>query len=101
MLESAGFEVLDLGVDVFPEKFVEAIESLNPQILALSCLLTTTMESMHMTVEKVREARLRDRVKVIIGGPPTSDAFAKKIGADFYRKDAYVGIEMARKVVSN
>jgi len=100
MLESAGFEVTDLGVDVFPEKFIEAINTSNPEILALSCLLTTTMESMSLTLAELEEAGIRDNIKVIIGGPPVNHEFAKKIGADFYGEDAYKGVEIARKIVA-
>jgi 5-methyltetrahydrofolate--homocysteine methyltransferase len=101
MLEAAGFEVKDLGVDVFPEKFVEAIETFDPQILCLSCLLSTTMGSMRMIIEQLQKSGVRERVKVIIGGPPTGIEFAKKIGADFYGKDAYTGVEIARSIMSN
>jgi 5-methyltetrahydrofolate--homocysteine methyltransferase len=101
MFEAAGFEVMDLGVDVFPEKFAETIQTFDPDILAMSCLLTTTMESMRETVDRVKEAGLRDRVKVVIGGPPISDDFAKKIGADFYGEDAYKGVEIARSIVAD
>lgn len=99
MMEAAGFEVMDLGVDVSPEKFVEAVNTFDPDIVALSCLLTTTMESMRATVDQLNGAGLRDKVKVIIGGPPTSDEFANKIGADHYGEDAYVGVEIARSIV--
>lgn len=101
MLEAVGFEVKDLGVDVFSEKFIQAVDTFNPQIVALSCLLSTTTESMSLTVEELRNAGLRDRVKVIIGGPPTSDEFARKIGADFYGEDAYTGVEIASRIVSD
>jgi 5-methyltetrahydrofolate--homocysteine methyltransferase len=101
MLAAAGFEVNDLGVDVFPEKFAETVQQFNPNIVALSCLLTTTMESMRAIVEKLKETGLREKVKVMIGGPPTSDDFARKIGADFYGEDAYKGVEIARRIVAS
>jgi 5-methyltetrahydrofolate--homocysteine methyltransferase len=101
MLGASGFDVEDLGVDVFPEKFVDAVGTLNPQILCLSCLLTTTTESMRMTIEQLEKSGVRGRVRVIIGGPPTSTEFAKKIGADFYGKDAYMGVEIARGIMSS
>ena len=100
MMEAAGFEVMDLGVDVSPERFVETVKTSAPDIVALSCLLTTTMESMRATVDQLREAGLRDTVTILIGGPPTSDEFAKKIGADHYGEDAYVGVEIARSIVA-
>ena len=100
MLEGAGFQVIDLGYDVAPEKFVEAIKKENAQILAMSCLLTTTMISMKNTMDALREAGLYGKVKVMIGGPPTTDDFAKKIGADFRGKDAYKGVEQARFFIS-
>jgi 5-methyltetrahydrofolate--homocysteine methyltransferase len=101
MLEAAGFEVKDLGADVFPEKFVEAIETFDPQILCLSCLLSTTMESMRMIIEQLQKSGVRERVKIIIGGPPTGIEFAKKIGADFYGENAYTGVEIVRSIMSS
>jgi len=100
MLEGAGFQVIDLGYDVAPEKFVEAIKRENAQILAMSCLLTTTMISMKNTMDALRQAGLFGKVKVMIGGPPTTDEYAKKIGADFRGKDAYKGVEQARFFIS-
>jgi 5-methyltetrahydrofolate--homocysteine methyltransferase len=99
MLEADGFEVLDLGVDVLPETFTEAVKTFHPQILAMSCLITTTMESMRLTVEHIENATLRDKLKIMIGGPPISSDFAEEIGADFYGKDAYTGVEIARRLV--
>ena len=98
MLNASGFEVMDLGADVFPENFIQAIKSFNPGILALSCLLSTTTEAMVSTIAAVNEAGLRKRVKIIIGGPPTSEDFALKIGADYHGRDAYAGVEIARKI---
>lgn len=96
---SAGFEVKDLGFDVGPEAFVSAIKELKPEIVALSCLLTTTMLSMRETLEGIQEANLRDAVKVIIGGPPITEKFANEIGADFYAEDAYSGVQILRQAI--
>ncbi len=88
MLEGAGFEVVDLGVDITPDKFVEAVKQHQPQLVGLSALLTTTMPKMKTTVEALRAAGVRDRVKVMIGGAPVTDKYAHDIGADFYAPDA-------------
>jgi len=97
MLKGAGFHVIDLGFDVEPKKFVKSVAAENAQILAMSCLLTTTMISMEETIEALREAGLHGKVKVMIGGPPTTDDFAKEIGADFRGKDAYEAVEQAKR----
>lgn len=88
MLEGAGFEVVDLGVDATPEKFVEAVREHHPQVVAMSALLTTTMLAMADTVRALTDAGLREQVKVIIGGAATTEAFAREIGADQYGADA-------------
>ena len=88
MVESAGFEVTDLGVDVAPEKFVEAVQEKNPNIVALSALLTTTMPMMQQTVDALAESGVRDRIKIIVGGAPVNQEFADRIGADGYAADA-------------
>jgi 5-methyltetrahydrofolate--homocysteine methyltransferase len=99
MLNGGGFQVQDLGVDVKPAAFVEAINKHKPEILALSCMLTTTMASIPLAINAIKEAGLRDQVKIMIGGPPTSDAFVQKVGADFYGKDAHVAVQLAKKIV--
>jgi 5-methyltetrahydrofolate--homocysteine methyltransferase len=99
MLEGAGFEVVDLGTDVSPEAFVAAVREHQPQLLGLSALLTTTMLHMQTTMEALRAAGLRDRVKVLIGGAPVTAAYAEKIGADAYAPDAATAVEMARALV--
>jgi len=99
MLEGAGFQVIDLGYDVAPEKFVETLKAEKASILAMSCLITTTMISMKNTMDALREAGLAGTVKVMIGGPPTTEEFAKKIGADFRGKDAYEAVEQARRLI--
>ena len=101
LLESAGFEVTDLGMDVEVEDIVEAVEE-DPdvQIVGLSAMLTTTMYAMKDTIEALEEAGLRDKVKVIIGGAPVNADFAKQIGADGYSANAPLAVELARKLLS-
>jgi 5-methyltetrahydrofolate--homocysteine methyltransferase len=96
MLEGAGFEVVDLGTDVTPEKFVQAVINHKPQVIGMSALLTTTMPSMGSTVKALQEAGVRDQVKVMIGGAPVTDAFARQIGADGYSPDASSAVRLAR-----
>ena len=100
MLESAGFEVIDLGVDVEPEIFVEAIKENNPDILGLSALLTTTMPMMEKTVESVDASGVRGNLKIMIGGAPVNQEFADKIGADAYAPDAGSASRMAKSMVA-
>lgn len=88
MLEGAGFEIIDLGVDVAPEKFVESITTSGTNIVALSALLTTTMTNMKATIEAIQQTGLRDKVKIIIGGAPVTQAYADQIGADGFSSDA-------------
>ena len=99
MLEGAGFEVIDLGVDVSPEKFLAAVKEHGPQIIALSALLTTTMPSMKTTIDQLTAAGVRGKVKVIIGGAPVTDGYAKEIGADGYSENANGAVGLARKLV--
>jgi 5-methyltetrahydrofolate--homocysteine methyltransferase len=100
MLKAAGFQVADLGTNVPPQQFVDTVKTENAQILAMSCLLTTTMISMKDTMDAVRESGLYGKVKVMIGGPPITDDYALKIGADFRGKDAYDAVERAKQFVS-
>jgi 5-methyltetrahydrofolate--homocysteine methyltransferase len=86
---------------VAPEVFVDTIKDYKPEIVALSCLLTTTMASMRTTLDKIKEADLRDQVKVIIGGPPINERFAQEIGADLYGRDAYDGVQKLRRAVGD
>jgi len=88
MIEGAGFEVIDKGVDVAPEDFVKAAQETGAQVVGLSALLTTTMPSMRSTIEALQEAGIRDNVKVIIGGAPVTQKYADEIGADGYARDA-------------
>lgn len=99
MLEGAGFEVKDLGVDVPPEKFVEAIATGDLNIVALSALLTTTMPCMKTTIETIQQAGLREKVKIIIGGAPVTQHYADEIGADAFATDASSAVSAARKLV--
>ena len=87
IFEGAGFQVMDLGVDVPPEKFVEAIKEYNAMAVGLSALLTNTMLEMDNVVKAIKEAGLRNDVKIIIGGAPVSEAYAEEIGADYYGDD--------------
>jgi 5-methyltetrahydrofolate--homocysteine methyltransferase len=100
MMEGVGFEILDLGSDVPPEKFVEAAKESGAQIVAMSALLTTTMVQMPETIKAFEEAGLRDSVKIMIGGAPVTDEYAKKIGADGYAPDASQAAKVAMSLVS-
>jgi 5-methyltetrahydrofolate--homocysteine methyltransferase len=99
MLTGAGFEVIDLGVNVPASKFMEAIEAHQPDIIGLSALLTTTMIQMKHNLQAFRDAGVLDRVKVMVGGAPVTAAFAKEIGADEYGKDAAEATEKALKLI--
>ncbi|AET69818.1 putative cobalamin binding protein [Desulfosporosinus orientis DSM 765] len=100
MLESVGFNVVDLGVDVKPEAFVEAVKEHQPQIIGLSALLTTTMLNMKETLVALEAAGVREKVKVIVGGAPVTQAFCDQIGADGYAEDAAVASDLCKKLVS-
>jgi len=100
MLESAGFHIVDLGVDVAPEKIIEAVRQHQANIVAMSALLTTTMVNMKAVIEALAAAGLRDKVKVLVGGAPVTDTWAHSIGADGYGKDAPAAVELARQVVA-
>ena len=95
MLEGKGFEVIDLGADVAPETFIQTAKEQNCQIIGISALLTTTMNTMEEVVKLAEEAGIRDQVKIMVGGAPLTDAFAKKIGADAYTPDAATAAEAA------
>ena len=99
MLEGAGFQVIDLGKDVSPENFVETAESENAQVIGMSALLTTTMPVMKKVVELVKEKNMSDKIKIIVGGAPVSESFAKEIGADAYGFDAGYSIECVKKLL--
>jgi 5-methyltetrahydrofolate--homocysteine methyltransferase len=99
MLEGAGFEIVDLGTDVAPERFVEAVRTQDAQIVALSALLTTTMPSMKATIEALIVAGLRERVKVMIGGAPITQDYANQIGADGFSPDASRAVATAKSLI--
>jgi len=97
MLEGAGFQVLDLGVDLSVEKLIEQVKAIQPDILGLSALLTTTMPEMQKVIGELKTQGLRDKVKVLLGGAPLDRAFAEKIGADGYGTNAAEAVELARR----
>ena len=99
MLEGAAFEIVDLGVDVPPEKFVEAVKAHQPKLVGLSALLTTTMPSMRTTIDALKAAGVRDQVKVIVGGAPVTETFAHDIGADGFAPDASHAVKLAKSLV--
>lgn len=96
LLSSVGFAVYDLGVDVSAEKFVDEVKRTEPDIVAMSALLTTTMNSMKVTIEEVRKAGLRDKVKIIVGGAPITEEFSREIGADAAAMDAGHGVRICK-----
>ena len=100
MLEGAGFNVVDLGVDLSVEKVVEKVEEIKPRILGLSALLTTTMPEMKRVIEVLEQKGLRQKVKVLVGGAPVDARFAEKIGADGYGKDAAEAVRLAKEIVT-
>jgi 5-methyltetrahydrofolate--homocysteine methyltransferase len=100
MMEGSGFEVVDLGKDVAPEAFVEAVKREQPQIVAMSALLTTTMRAMGHTITMLKEAGVRDGLYIMVGGAPVTADFAEQIGADAYASNAPAAAEMAKKVVA-
>jgi len=99
MLEGGGYEVLDLEVDVAPEKFVAAVKDQGAQVICLSALLTTTMPSMKDTIEALKEAGVRGQVKVMIGGAPVTQNYADEIGADGYAPDAASAVDKANELI--
>jgi 5-methyltetrahydrofolate--homocysteine methyltransferase len=98
MLEGGGFEVVDLGADVSPEKFIEAIRASNANIVCLSALLTVTMPAMKTTIDALAQAGVRERVKVLIGGAPVTAEYAERIGADGYGESASAAVALARRL---
>lgn len=96
MLEGGGYEVIDLGVNVDPAKFVKAVKEKGAKIVALSALLTTTMPAMKATIEALQKAGVRDQVKVMVGGAPVTESYAKEIGADGYSQNAAGAVGVAR-----
>jgi 5-methyltetrahydrofolate--homocysteine methyltransferase len=98
MCEGAGFEVIDLGFNVDPDKFVEAIKEHQPNIVGMSALLTTTMRAMGHTIKAIEEAGLRDQVKIMVGGAPVDAEFADRIGADGYGSNAPAASDLAKRL---
>uniref|UniRef100_A0A7C3RJC9 Cobalamin-binding protein n=1 Tax=Dictyoglomus thermophilum TaxID=14 RepID=A0A7C3RJC9_DICTH len=99
MLEGAGYQIIDLGIDVPPEKFVQAIKENKPDVVGMSALLTTTMSQMKVTIDVIEKEGLRDKVKIIVGGAPVTEEFAKEIGADGYAEDAYSSVELVNRLL--
>ncbi|HHY48049.1 MAG TPA: cobalamin-binding protein [Firmicutes bacterium] len=99
MFEGAGFEVVDLGTDVSEKRFVEAVRSENPDFLGMSALLTTTMPAMKTTIDALKEAGLRESVKVLVGGAPITHRYARDIGADGYAPDASSAVDLAKELL--
>ncbi|ATW27257.1 cobalamin B12-binding domain-containing protein [Candidatus Formimonas warabiya] len=100
MLESGGFTVINMGIDISPEQFVAAIKEYKPDVLAMSALLTTTMLHMKDTIELMKEEGLADKVKVIVGGAPISQDFADEVGADGFAPDAASAVDLCKKLLS-
>jgi corrinoid protein of di/trimethylamine methyltransferase len=99
LLEAAGFEVIDLGVDVSAEKFIEAIKQYNPDIVGMSALMTTTMLKQRDIIEAIKQANLRGKVKIIVGGAPTTKEWSEEIGADGWAPDAASAVEFVKKLL--
>jgi len=100
MMKSSGYNVIDLGVDISEERFMQAIKEHNPDIVAMSALLTTTMSKLKDTIEVLKVEGVRNKVKVIIGGAPVTQQFADKIGADGYSEDAVTAVELCDRLMS-
>ncbi len=100
MLEGGGFEVIDLGTDVSAEKFVEAVKEHEPNMIAMSALLTTTMVNMAEVIKAIETAGLRDKVKIMIGGAPITQNYAEQIGADGYSPDAASAVDSAKSFIA-
>jgi 5-methyltetrahydrofolate--homocysteine methyltransferase len=98
MLEGAGFEIIDLGIDVTVDQFISAIDD-GAQVIAMSALLTTTMPTMKTVIDEIKEAGLREQVKVMIGGAPITQGYADEIGADGYARDAASGVDVAKQLL--
>ena len=98
-MEGAGFEVIDLGINVEAETFVKALEEHRPDILGMSALLTTTMPYMQVVIDTLKERGLRDESTVLVGGAPLNEEFSQAIGADAYCRDAAVAVETAKEYV--
>ncbi len=100
MMEGAGFEIVDMGTDVSPGKFAEAVKEHQAEFIGLSALLTTTMPSMRTTIDALKEAGVRDNVKIMIGGAPVTQKYADEIGADIYAPDGPSAARKAKQAIS-
>jgi 5-methyltetrahydrofolate--homocysteine methyltransferase len=100
MLEGAGFEIIDLGTNVDPQAFVEAVRAHKPKLVCMSALLTTTMQNMKVTIDEIGEAGLRDSTKILLGGAPITEDYARKCGADGYASNAASGVDVARALTA-
>jgi 5-methyltetrahydrofolate--homocysteine methyltransferase len=100
MMEGAGFEVIDLGINNSVEKYLEAIEQHKPDILGMSALLTTTMPYMKVVIDTMKEKGIRNDYVVLVGGAPLNEAFANSVGADAYCRDAAVAVETAKQMMA-
>ncbi len=101
MLEGGGFEVIDLGVDVSPEKYLDAIQKNDAQMIGMSALLTTTMLNMKETIKTLESAGLKNKIKIIIGGAPVTESYAREIGADGYAPDAASAVDLVKSLLGN
>jgi len=99
-MEGAGFETVDLGADVDAETFISAVQEHQPKIVGMSALLTTTMPQMKVTIDALKQAGLRDSVKIMVGGAPVTEDFAEQIEADAYAPDAAVAVDVARRLIN-
>ncbi len=99
MLEGAGFKIIDLGIDVSPEKFANAVEQENPDVLGMSALLTTTMIGMKAVIDVLETKNLRDKVRVIVGGAPVTQNYCDEIGADGYSADSASAVDLVKKLM--
>jgi 5-methyltetrahydrofolate--homocysteine methyltransferase len=100
MLDGAGFDVIDLGIDVPPETIVDAIQVNNPKMVGLSALLTTTMPMIEKTIDTIQDSGLRDQVKIMVGGAPVDQGFADEVGADGYAPDASSATKLAKGLLN-
>ncbi len=100
ILEDSGYEVVDMGTNVEPQKFIDAVISGDSKLLGLSCLLTASFDSIKKTIDATKEAGLRDKITIMIGGAPTSEMVKEQTGADYYGKDAFSAVKIAEMVYS-
>ena len=99
LLDTAGFEIIDLGVDVPSEKFVQIVKEEKPDVLGISALLTFSMPEVSIIIEALKEAGLRDKVKIVVGGAPVSQEFADRVGADGFAKDAVKAVQLIKELL--